>query len=397
MYKISEGRPEYKDDVIRMFWKAFEPTANLDELREEDWTDYWNNQENDDFAYVALHHDKAVANVSFFASTENEIRGRPVKIAGVSGVATEPNHRRVGLVRSIFQQVFPRMREEGMVLSILDPFYIPFYEKFGYAVAESRTRHQFNPREFRDIEEDSGLVSRELTDPKESDLILEVEKTMSRFGSRLFHFKRSVERAIKQNQFYILEEGSEPVASVGFSVSRKNSNRHLKAYLSYFKSCEYFRPIVNLVSQYAVNSEQVIWYCDNQAPVRLFTKHHDAVTTQEAGSMMMRVIDFEGYCRSIAVPETAEKGVHLTLKDEHCDWNSGTYELRPEGGRLECERVAPTSPEIKLDTLGISRVISGLNAPTTLRGLGLIDCSKQTASKLEALFPPDNFVSYERF
>ncbi len=397
MYEVTEGRPEFRDDVIRIFWKAFEPTQNLDEMRQENWTDYWNNQENDDFAYVALHNGRPVANVSFFGSTQNKIRGMPVRFAGVWGVATEPNHRRSGLVRKVLEHAFIRMRKEGMVLSILDPFYIPFYEKFGYAVAESRTRHQFSPREFRKVEMDDELEARELSDPDESELVLEVEKTMSRFGSRVFHFKRTIERAIKKDHLYVIEKGSQPVATAKFTFDRKNGDLSLNTGLSYYKSSEYFSSIVRLVSQYAVNSKQLTWSCDNQAPVRLFTKHHGSVVTQEVGAMMMRVVDFQGYCRSIAVPEEADQGLTLSLKDEQCDWNSGSYELQPDGGKLECNRIECDSPDIKVDALKLSRVVSGLVVASTLRGLRMIDCSKETAAKLDALFPPDNFVSYERF
>ena len=56
-----------------------------------------------------------------------------------------------------------------------------------------------------------------------------------------------------------------------------------------------------------------------------------------------------------------------------------------------------SEPDVKLSAFQLSQVISGTIPATLLQKLNDIDCSSETAIKLEALFPEDNFVAYMRF
>ncbi|KYK30517.1 MAG: sterol carrier protein domain-containing protein [Theionarchaea archaeon] len=113
---------------------------------------------------------------------------------------------------------------------------------------------------------------------------------------------------------------------------------------------------------------------------------------------MMRVVNFEGYCRSIRVPEQAEEELILDLNDTQCPWNVGTYRLNSLEGVLDVERIDEIgSVEITLSPLQLSNVVCGLTPPSVLQELGMISCSPETAKKLDAIFPVDSFTSYFRF
>jgi predicted acetyltransferase len=81
-----------------------------------------------------------------------------------------------------------------------------------------------------------------------------------------------------------------------------------------------------------------------------------------------------------------------------CPWNQGIFRLTPNGGKLEIECLDDSAePDVSLDALRLSEVIGGLTTALTLRSLGKIVCSAESAEKLEAMFPADSFVSYQRF
>ncbi len=125
------------------------------------------------------------------------------------------------------------------------------------------------------------------------------------------------------------------------------------------------------------------------------TYPEDAPVTS-SGRMMMRVIDFEGYCASIQAPSEAKESITIELEDRHCDWNSRTYRIIPTNGKLEVDHVT-TAPDIVVNDLQLSRIISGRTPASMLRGIGEIECSKETAVGLESIFPMESFVSYQRF
>lgn len=236
------------------------------------------------------------------------------------------------------------------------------------------------------------LLFENLRTPK----IIEMEKSMVRFGSRFFGFKSILEDTIKSGNYFILENDKEILGTVSFRYSDNHPGYHLLVGNTRFKYDDVFPSIVELVSKYAVNSAKVSWYTNIDAPVRHFFSCYSTTESHEIGSMMMRVIDFENYCKSITVPETATEQVTINLEDGYCPWNSGTYTLIPNQGRLQIEN-SDIDPDVKLTAFQLSQVISGTIPATMLQKLHDIECTLETAEKLEALFPEDNFVSYMRF
>ncbi|MHA1614463.1 MAG: GNAT family N-acetyltransferase [Candidatus Thorarchaeota archaeon] len=398
MIQFREGREEDRPSLARVLWKAFEGHKPLEVLEKESWLAKWNQPQDNDWAYVAVDGDKVVANLSFFASDENNniIRGRPIRFAGVWAVATDPLYRKQGLVRSLFKEAFPRMKKEGIVLSILDPFFRTFYEKFDYALGEKRAKHVFKKEDLRIGKTRNDVTIREITGPEDIPKIVELEKSMVRFGSRFLGFKSMLEDAIKKGNYFILENDTETLGTVMFNYSDTHPGYHLTVGRTRYKYDDVFPSIVELVSKYAINSAKVSWYTDYNAPVRHFFSCYSTTESHVMGSMMMRVIDFENYCKSIAVPETAIAQVTVNIEDGYCPWNSGTYTLIPNQGRIQIEK-SDSEPDVKLSAFQLSQVISGTIPATLLQKLNDIDCSSETAIKLEALFPEDNFVAYMRF
>ena len=397
MIRIREGCDEDRPSVTRVLWKAFEATRTFEDVEKDDWIARWNKPQDMDWAYVAVDDDKVVANLSFFITGDdsNIIRGRFLPFAGVWAVATDPAYRKQGLVREMFKEAFPRMRKEGAVFSILDPFYRAFYEKFDYALGEKRAKHVFKKEDLRVGKTDPEITVREAT-PEDAPKIFEVEKSMSRFGSRFFGFEKLLDDRIKRGNFFIFEKGTEPVGTTMFLFDKSHPGYNLTVGNTRYKYDSVFPSIVELVCKYAVNTAKVEWYCDYEVPVRHFFDSYSTTESHVLGSMMVRVIDFDNYCKSIAVPFNASESVTIKLEDCHCPWNSGTYTLIPDEGSLQVKK-SEREPDINLNAFQLSQVISGITPATLLQGLNEIDCSLDIAKRLEAIWPEDNFVAYMRF
>ncbi len=398
MIQVREGRDEDRPSVARVLWKAFEAHRTLEDVEKEDWLARWNQPQDKDWAYVAVDDNKVIANLSFFITSDknNIIRGRPIPFAGIWAVATDPVYRKQGLIRELFKASFPRMKKEGAVLSILDPFYRAFYEKFDYALGEKRAKHVFKKEDLRVGKTRNDLTVREATGPEDISKIVEVAKSMSRFGSRFWGFEKPLGARIKRGNFFIFEKGAKPVGTVRIMFEGGHPGYKLTIGNTMYKSDDVFPSIVELVSKYAVNSSEITWYTDYEVPVRHFFDSYSTTESHVLGSMMMRIIDFEKYCNRIAIPDAASDWVTIKLEDIHCPWNTGTYTLIPNEGSLQVEK-SEREPDIHLNAFQLSQVISGVTPAIMLHGLNEIECSSETAKKLEAIWPEDNFVSYMRF
>ena len=396
MVEIREATEADRDSAVRLMWKAFEATENLESFKKQDWINFWNSQENEEWAYVAVDKGRVVANLCFFASDNNIIRGRPVRFAGVWAVATEPSYRRQGLIRGLFAKTFPIMKERGCVLSILDPFSRPFYENFGYALAERRGKHVLKQGYLKKVISPQDLTIREIMNTNEINKILEVEKSMARFGSRFFHADRFIVEMINEGHFHLIEKGDEPVGTTKFWFAKGEQGYKLTVGMIRYKYDFVLPSIIQLIQNHEVNCEKVTCWTDIEMPVQHFVKEIHPAESHVIGSMMMRVIDFPGFCESISIDREATEEVVIALNDKHCNWNTGVYRLIPNDGILVAE-TSDKSPELEINEFQLSQIVAGRTPVTQLMNFGEINCSQKTAEKLEAIFNPESFVSYQRF
>lgn len=65
---------------------------------------------------------------------EIHIQDRVASMGGIAGVATWPENRRQGYVATLLKHILQVMNENGQSLSMLHPFLIPFYRRFGWEV-----------------------------------------------------------------------------------------------------------------------------------------------------------------------------------------------------------------------------------------------------------------------
>ena len=84
MYEIREGREEDRDSVVELLTKIFRPIETFEEEWVYGWREFWNRPTSKNWAFVATHMERVVANLSFFKSNVNRIRGNPC-VLGVCG------------------------------------------------------------------------------------------------------------------------------------------------------------------------------------------------------------------------------------------------------------------------------------------------------------------------
>lgn len=402
MYEVREAQEKDREQTVNMLVRVFKEVGCFEEGWTESWQKYMNHPENEDWDYVATYDGVVVANLAFFANSHNVLRGGPVRFGGVWAVATEPEHRRKGLLRSIFDRAFFSMKEKGITLSILEPSPYQWaqfsYERLGYEVVEQHVRHEFDPTGMRQFESREDITARLLDDEEEWKQILKLETSMTRYGSRVFTWPGFLAAGIRSGNFYIFERKGHPVGCVNLGVDAGDNGKELHMMNVYFLSLDVIPSILEMVRQRAMDVSKVTWNYSPQIPLQPYFQNVHMLHSEIGGTMMMRIIDFEGYCHSIRASEAAREELVLELIDKECPWNEGIYQIRARDGALEVERMKDGSPaEITLTPNELSRVVGGSESPSVLQKLGVLECHSDVAEKLEAFFPQDSFVSYFRF
>ena len=378
-----------RPQVDRLMWQSFEGSGEIVDVSKWGWNDrpgVW--------SYVVRDGGHVVATFCFETRFDNRIRGVRLPLAGVWGVATAVTHRRRGLLRKLFTRGFQQMKAQGVVLSVLDPASVALYEKFGYADAEQFAVHTFDPRHLRLWQMPEGISVREITAPEERGKAIAVQKTMGRFGSRLFEIKHHFEKGF----LYLFERNSEPVGMLHLLMEGSVGDYKLEVRRCAYTSDEVLPALPALIGRFAEESVEVKWTCDTHIPVQKFVVDRWRLNTRLTGTMMVRVIDFAAYCSQVPVAPDAAGTLVIALQDADCPWNTGTYRVTARDGKLQVNRLAnETPPDVTLTAIQLSHLVGGLTPVSQLRAVGTLDCSEAAAETLAAIFALDNFFSYPRF
>jgi predicted acetyltransferase len=70
-------------------------------------------------------------------SLEIKIENCRFSMGGIAGVATWPEHRRKGSVTRLLNKALSAMKKKGQTISLLHPFNINFYRRFGWELTAS--------------------------------------------------------------------------------------------------------------------------------------------------------------------------------------------------------------------------------------------------------------------
>lgn len=401
IYKIELATKKDLENIRKVFWNAFEKPVPFEKCELGPWF-----EEEDHYRSLVIREDQKIVSHLGIRSYEAFIRGVTLPIGGIGDVATEPLFRNRGMVRELTIQAFKDMKKRGVVISTLHPFDLAFYEKFGFATAEIIVRYQISATDFREIPLPPGVTIREVTDPKDVETMDTLQRTMARFGSMVFFRKSELEELISSPDCYLFEKDGEPIGWVKFFLHKADFIRQQLVTDFYaFKNNEAFQAIVYLMRifalQYDITTEfhdtglPCMWFGLPNIPIQEIVKDRFRLKVQHVGGFMLRIVDFQGYCQRVNIPSTANKPVVLEIKDKMCEWNNGIWKLQPNDGKLTITKTTE-NPEIIVDDLALSRIISGLTPATSLLTAGLIHCSQETANNLEVIFPKEYFYVWNR-
>lgn len=400
MYKVELGKSEDYKEVDKILWRAFEIEIKFDAEKREPGE--WWRKEGLSRPYVIKDNNKIVATMTL-EQLPARIRGANITVIGIGAVATEPTHRRKKMIRSLFKTAFQSMKDHGEVFSMLDPFKIDYYRKFGYANSEVWSQYRFKPSNIIPIKIPNNIKIREAKKGDE-EILMDLQQTALQVGSRLYLIDKTIEKRIKENNCYIVEEDGKPAGWFKLSFTRDKvpidwEDQKLTMTVSmthYFNSYGILNAIFDFLKKFDDQVDLIRMNCPNDISLSSYILDRHQLEVDSKGSMMVRIIDLKQYIDIIQIPISAEDSVVFALEDEHCPWNSGTYKLTPRDGKLNLIETTETV-EIKLTDQLLSRIVGGLDSISMLQQIGIIDCTEDVAKKLESIFPKDTLMSYLRF
>ena len=106
-----------------------------------------------------------------------------IKMGGIQSVATYPEYRRQGYVKKLLIAALKDMREMGYLVSMLHPFSIHFYRKFGYEILSDQQQLVLTQADLKPLpaENQNGKIRRFNQNEYHEDLMSVYEQYAKKF------------------------------------------------------------------------------------------------------------------------------------------------------------------------------------------------------------------------
>ncbi|GAB2675783.1 enhanced intracellular survival protein Eis [Paenibacillus thermoaerophilus] len=333
------------------------------------------------------------------------LNGESVPMGGVGGVATWPEYRRGGKVERLLHAALAQMKERGQNWSMLYPFSVPFYRKYGWELFADEKRYKIPRDKFPRLPEVPGRMedasgNYELLNAVYRQWAVRYNGMLDRTESWWEHRVaggRKPGRALVyrdasgQAQGYVIMQVRDRLAKVHELVALTEEAK---------------RGIWKLLSDHDSMAdwiEMTVTADDDQLDLLPEPRVDIGVTPY----FMARIVDIVPALREYRfAPGPGAESAAIAVQDEHAPWNEGLYRLEwsAEGTLIAADRVGEPGqgetdgslPRLKAGIAPLAAMLMGYRRPAALARQGRISGDPEAIELLERRLPvrPTGFVDF---
>lgn len=285
------------------------------------------------------------------------LRGVVRNMGGIAGVVSYPEARRRGIVRRLMQEALAEMHREGLVVSMLRPFRVSFYGRFGYASSDDEMTITYPTRSFTpwlNAPAAQGIVTercspeegwQEYTALDRGPIDLGGTGDGDGDGEYFRHGNILLEslnpelrkRRLEDEELILFRREGRLIGGLTFRKEGAEPDGVLR--LSTYRFSE-FSGLAAVLRYIALHIDQCATVVMNAAPAspdgRIFPWTGDIDDAVEVKRIrhpwMVRLVDVPAALNGL--PAAGAGAVTIRLRDEYGPWNEGRYRLESDGAQL---------------------------------------------------------------
>ncbi|MEH7247084.1 GNAT family N-acetyltransferase [Neobacillus niacini] len=326
------------------------------------------------------------------------MRGQEWKMGGIAGVATYPEYRRNGYVKKLLIQALEKMRNDQQIVSLLHPFDIGFYRKFGWEVFTENKKMFIDRKDLKFLNAQQGTIKRFTKESHHPDIeSVYVQFSKKYMGMLVRDLKWWMNSVYDDGQIAVyFNKRSEAQGYVLYET--KDQKMDVQELVALTQEARL--GLWNFICQHDSMIETVSILTSNHELLP-FILHQPKIKMEVTPYFMARIVDAEQCLQKYLFKDVTEK-LFLHIEDEYAPWNNGSYLLA--NGKVTVYKDKPGSscahpPQrgVRLDINTLTALIFGYKRPTELFELGYIKGQETEISVLEELFPQNKPYFYDFF
>ncbi|WP_338780927.1 GNAT family N-acetyltransferase [Metabacillus sp. FJAT-52054] len=330
-----------------------------------------------------------------FLTHDIYFNGQTLKMGGLAGVATYPEYRRQGHVREMLTFVLEKMKNEQITVSMLHPFNVAFYRKYGWELFSSRQKTTLSAGDLKIHKHVKGTVKRYNKETHNEDIEQIYESFASRYTGMLVRDREWWMRAIydEETTAVYYNENGEPTGYILYQFKEK------KLLVDEFVPLdpEARHGLWNFICQHDSMVKEIEMDTHEAEPL-FFALPEPRLKTDRRPYFMARIVDAEAFLANYAFTPGAEVLVHVT--DHHAQWNNGSYLIGQNGAAKkisDAEALASDLEGVDLSINALTASLFGYKTPSELFQLGLAEGSAEEIMLMEKAVPKHEPFFYDFF
>lgn len=323
--------------------------------------------------------------------------GKKIGCAAVGGVASKPEYRRMGGVRTIFSTVFEHALKEGASVSILYPFSIEYYRKFGYETIFRCVKAECSFKAFENIARFNEVI---LAKKEHRDIVKDIYTEIAENRNMLFardNYESFCFTPYISCRYTYFVNRDDAKGYVTFTLNRAERTVNISELL--FNNKTALLNLLGFIKIYDGNYDFV-----NFSKLPVSSPVFEVI--KDENRLVKRTYTYEGAARILDVEKVLEATVYpveegcfsIKITDSQIEKNNGIFTVQYGNGKCTVQRGVSAHYDLAMDIPAASRIIlgrEGLNLDE-ISYISNVEVNTDCADFLRA-FPKKTTVFYDDF
>ncbi|MDA1609796.1 GNAT family N-acetyltransferase [Bacillus cereus] len=314
------------------------------------------------------------------------------KMGGVAGVATYPEYRRSGYVKELLQHSLQTMKKDGYTVSMLHPFAVSFYRKYGWELCANLLVCHMTKSNLVMKKQVNGTVKRFNKENHQEEVEKLYETFAERFSGMLVRNEKWWLQAVYDDLTLAIYYDENKTAAGYMLYKIEKSKMTVEEFVPLHNEAR--NGLWNFICQHDSMIKDLEMTVSENEPF-LYTLQEPRVKTEIKPYFMGRIVDVEQFLKQYELNwNNVQQEVILHITDSFAQWNNITVRIANHEITIIEE---PIDKGIKLDINALSTILFGYKRPLELNELELISGSEEEIRAFENVVPVRKPFIYDFF
>lgn len=314
------------------------------------------------------------------------------KMGGVAGVATYPEYRRSGYVKELLQHSLQTMKKDGYTVSMLHPFAVAFYRKYGWELCANLLVCHMTKSDLVMKKQVNGTVKRFNKENHSEEVEKLYETFAERFSGMLVRNEKWWLQAVYDDLTLAIYYDENKTAAGYILYKIEKSKMTVEEFVPLHNEAR--NGLWNFICQHDSMIKELEMTISEKEPL-LYTLQEPRVKTEIKPYFMGRIVDVEQFLKQYELNwNDIQQEIILHITDSFAPWNNVSVRLANYEITIIEE---PMDKGIKLDINALSTILLGYKRPLELNELELINGSEEEIRAFEKIVPVREAFIYDFF